>query len=147
MAKLDITRLTPQLVEQPHPFATHPRDFFDQVNRQPDRFPLIGQSALDALLDPPRAVRRKFAALLRIELLDGLLGEGLLGMTASFVLTTVWMVGMMNAVNLIDGMDGLAAVAPYADLNFKRIRGPFALTPRSDGGPLIELDEFADRAR
>ena len=50
-----------------------------------------------------------FSANLRIELLDGLLGEGLLGMTASFVLTTVWMVGMMNAVNLIDGMDGLAA--------------------------------------
>lgn len=50
-----------------------------------------------------------FSANLRIELLDGLLGDGVLGMAASFVLTTVWMVGMMNAVNLIDGMDGLAA--------------------------------------
>ena len=31
---------------------------------------MIGQRALDALFDPPRAVRRKFAALLRIEPLD-----------------------------------------------------------------------------
>ena len=50
-----------------------------------------------------------FSANLRIELLDGVLGTGALGMSASFVLTTLWMVGMMNAVNLIDGMDGLAA--------------------------------------
>lgn len=50
-----------------------------------------------------------FSANLRIELLDGVLGTGLVGMTASFVLTAIWMVGMMNAVNLIDGMDGLAA--------------------------------------
>ncbi|MEM6328545.1 MAG: MraY family glycosyltransferase, partial [Bacteroidota bacterium] len=50
-----------------------------------------------------------FSANLRITLLDGVLGEGALGMTVSFILTAVWMVGMMNAVNLIDGMDGLAA--------------------------------------
>ena len=50
-----------------------------------------------------------FSANLRIELLDGVLGTGAVGMTASFALTAVWMVGMMNAVNLIDGMDGLAA--------------------------------------
>ena len=50
-----------------------------------------------------------FTANLRIELFDGLLGTGLLGTSVSFALTVVWMVGMMNAVNLIDGMDGLAA--------------------------------------
>ena len=50
-----------------------------------------------------------FSANLRIELLDGVLGDGALGIAVSFALTAVWMVGMMNAVNLIDGMDGLAA--------------------------------------
>ncbi|OZC01955.1 MraY family glycosyltransferase [Rubricoccus marinus] len=50
-----------------------------------------------------------FSANLRIEVLDGVLGTGGVGMAASFALTALWMVGMMNAVNLIDGMDGLAA--------------------------------------
>ncbi|MEO0559518.1 MAG: MraY family glycosyltransferase [Bacteroidota bacterium] len=45
----------------------------------------------------------------RITLLDGVLGEGTLALAASFLLTAIWMVGMMNAVNLIDGLDGLAA--------------------------------------
>lgn len=45
----------------------------------------------------------------RITLLDGLLGGGGLALAASFLLTAIWMVGMMNAVNLIDGLDGLAA--------------------------------------
>ena len=31
---------------------------------------MIGKRALDALFDPPRAVRRKFATILRIEPLD-----------------------------------------------------------------------------
>ena len=64
------------------------------------RAKFAGQLAVTALA---------FSANLRIELLDGLLGQGAVGMTASFMLTAVWMVGMMNAVNLIDGMDGLAA--------------------------------------
>ncbi|GAB5534481.1 MAG: MraY family glycosyltransferase [Rubricoccaceae bacterium] len=45
----------------------------------------------------------------RITLLDGVLGGGPLALVASFTLTAIWMVGMMNAVNLIDGLDGLAA--------------------------------------
>ena len=45
----------------------------------------------------------------RIDLLDGVLGGGALALGVSFVLTAIWMVGMMNAVNLIDGLDGLAA--------------------------------------
>ena len=45
----------------------------------------------------------------RIYVLDGLIGGGMIALGVSLVLTIIWMVGMMNAVNLIDGMDGLAA--------------------------------------
>ncbi len=45
----------------------------------------------------------------RVQVFDTYLGDGSLALTISVVLTIVWMVGMMNAVNLIDGMDGLAA--------------------------------------
>lgn len=45
----------------------------------------------------------------RIEVFDAALGGGALALVVSAGLTVVWMVGMMNAVNLIDGMDGLAA--------------------------------------
>ncbi|MCH2607606.1 MAG: hypothetical protein MKZ92_03635 [Pedosphaera sp.] len=38
LAKLGIRGLAPKLVEQPHPLATHPRDFLHQVNRQADGF-------------------------------------------------------------------------------------------------------------
>ena len=50
-----------------------------------------------------------FADGARIDLLDGVLGGGGLALGVSFLLTAIWMVGMMNAVNLIDGLDGLAA--------------------------------------
>ena len=50
-----------------------------------------------------------FADGARIGVLDGVLGGGAVALGVSFALTAVWMVGMMNAVNLIDGLDGLAA--------------------------------------
>ena len=45
----------------------------------------------------------------RVQVFDPALGEGSVALAVSAALTVVWMVGMMNAVNLIDGMDGLAA--------------------------------------
>ncbi|GAB4029495.1 MAG: MraY family glycosyltransferase [Elusimicrobiota bacterium] len=36
-------------------------------------------------------------------------GHGLLGETVSFAVTTVWLVGILNAFNFMDGIDGLAA--------------------------------------
>lgn len=44
----------------------------------------------------------------RIDVFDAALGDGPLALVVSAGLTTIWVVGMMNAVNLIDGMDGLA---------------------------------------
>lgn len=49
-----------------------------------------------------------FAGGARIEVFDALLGDGALAFGVSAALTVAWMVGVMNAVNLIDGMDGLA---------------------------------------
>jgi hypothetical protein len=40
------------------------------VHRQANGFVLVGQGALDRLLDPPRTVGREFAALGRVEPLD-----------------------------------------------------------------------------
>jgi UDP-GlcNAc:undecaprenyl-phosphate GlcNAc-1-phosphate transferase len=45
---------------------------------------------------------------LRVSLLDPLFGEGWSGLAISGVLTLVWVVGVMNAINLADGRDGLA---------------------------------------
>ena len=45
----------------------------------------------------------------RVQVFDAMLGDGALALGVSIVLTVVWMVGVMNAVNLIDGMDGAAA--------------------------------------
>lgn len=45
----------------------------------------------------------------RVQVFDADLGDGTLALIVSAVLTVVWMVGIMNAVNLIDGMDGLAS--------------------------------------
>ena len=45
----------------------------------------------------------------RIGLLDDMLGGGLLALAVSYAMTALWMVGTMNAVNFLDGMDGLAA--------------------------------------
>lgn len=40
------------------------------------------------------------------------------------------------------GMDGVAAVAPYADLNYGRVRGSLAVSPPDNGGVLLGLDGF-----
>ena len=45
----------------------------------------------------------------RIGLLDDMLGGGPLAMAVSYAMTALWVVGTMNAVNFLDGMDGLAA--------------------------------------
>ena len=45
---------------------------------------------------------------LRITVFDGALGGGDLAFAASVLLTLVWVVGTINGVNFIDGMDGLA---------------------------------------
>lgn len=45
----------------------------------------------------------------RIGLMDDVLGGGFLALAVSYGLTALWMVGTMNAVNFLDGMDGLAA--------------------------------------
>ena len=42
------------------------------MHRQADGFGLVGERALDGLLDPPRAVGGELAALFRVEPLDGL---------------------------------------------------------------------------
>ena len=42
------------------------------MDRQPDGLGLVGQGALDGLLDPPGAVGGELAALGRVEALDGL---------------------------------------------------------------------------
>ncbi len=90
----------------------------------PSPLVLLGALAIAGVgfVDDLREVshRAKFAAQLavtalaflggaRIQVFDAALGDGALALAVSAVLTTVWMVGLMNAVNLIDGMDGLAA--------------------------------------
>jgi len=45
----------------------------------------------------------------RVDVFDAALGGGIPALLVSVLLTGVWMVGLMNAVNLIDGLDGLAA--------------------------------------
>ncbi len=50
-----------------------------------------------------------FAGGVHVGLFDAALGGGFLAMAVSFSLTAMWMVGTMNAVNFLDGMDGLAS--------------------------------------
>ena len=69
----------------------------------------------------------------RIELFDVALGDGTLALAVSIGLTVVWMVGVMNAVNFIDGMDGLAAGA--VALAFAGLAGVYALS--GDVGGLL----------
>ena len=47
--------------------AAHAGDLVDEMDRQADRLALVGQGALDRLLDPPGGVGAELAALLRIE--------------------------------------------------------------------------------
>lgn len=41
--------------------------------------------------------------------MDDTLGGGILALAVSYSITALWMVGTMNAVNFLDGMDGLTA--------------------------------------
>lgn len=52
-----------------------------------------------------------FAMGLRVEFITNYFGPGnmMLGDAACFIFTVLWLVGITNAVNLIDGLDGLAA--------------------------------------
>lgn len=47
----------------------------------------------------------------RIEIMSNFFGEGVLrfSVAADFVITVLWIVGITNSINLIDGLDGLAA--------------------------------------
>lgn len=45
-------------------------------------------------------------------------------------------------VLLRGGMDGLAAVAPYGDAAYRRLRGALALAPPGQEGGLVDLDGF-----
>ena len=74
--------------------------FWDDLREISHRAKFAGQLAVTALA---------FLGGARVEVFDGPLGDGALALAVSAALTIVWMVGMMNAVNLIDGMDGLAA--------------------------------------
>ena len=62
----------------------------------------------------PRLIAQTVISLLvvvggfRITVFDGALGGGDVAMGVSVVLTLIWVVGTVNGVNFIDGMDGLA---------------------------------------
>jgi UDP-GlcNAc:undecaprenyl-phosphate GlcNAc-1-phosphate transferase len=70
---------------------------------------------------------------LRVTLLDPVFGEGWSGMAVSGVLTLIWVVGAMNAINLIDGRDGLAG--GVALIAFLAMAGAHALN--GDVGGLL----------
>lgn len=63
----------------------------------------------------PKLIAQAFIALLvvaggyRIAVFDAALGGGELAFGVSVVLTLIWVVGVINGVNFIDGLDGLAA--------------------------------------
>src|ERR1039458_6783421 len=72
VGQLLVGRFAAKLLLQTHPNAAHLGNFVHQMHRQADGLGLIGERAFDGLLDPPRTVGRKLAALFRIKALDGL---------------------------------------------------------------------------
>jgi len=72
LAQFLIGRLASKFLGQLHADAAHARDLVDQMDRQANGFTLVGQRALDRLLDPPRGVGAELAALFGIEALDRL---------------------------------------------------------------------------
>ncbi|WP_412063574.1 glycosyltransferase family 4 protein [Rubrivirga sp. IMCC45206] len=74
--------------------------FWDDRRAMSHRAKFVAQLVVTALA---------FAGGARVMVFDAALGAGPLALAVSGLLTVVWMVGMMNAVNLVDGMDGLAA--------------------------------------
>ena len=67
-----VGRFAAQFLLQLHRRAAHLGNFVHQMHRQPDGLGLVGQRAFDGLLDPPRAVGGKLAALFRVKAFDGL---------------------------------------------------------------------------
>lgn len=51
--------------------ASHAGDFIDQMDGEPDGFPLVGEGAFDGLFDPPGGVGGELAALGGVEAFDG----------------------------------------------------------------------------
>ena len=67
-----VRRFAAEFLLQLHRRAAHLGNLVHQMHRQADGLGLVGQRALDGLLDPPGAVGGKLAALGRIEPLDRL---------------------------------------------------------------------------
>lgn len=74
--------------------------FYDDLKNLSYRYKFAAQIAVAVVV---------FASGYRVELFDVLLGANAYTLSISFVLTLIWVVGVINAVNLLDGMDGLAA--------------------------------------
>ena len=62
-----VGRLAPEDLLQFHGGAAHLGNLVHQMDGQPDGLGLVGQGALDGLLDPPRAVGGELAALGRVK--------------------------------------------------------------------------------
>lgn len=88
------------------------------------RTKLLGQTAAAGLV---------WLGGLRVTLLDSALGGGTDALVVSAVLTVLWVVGVANAVNLVDGRDGLAG--GLVALAFAGIAGAHVL--RGDVGGLL----------
>ena len=71
-AELVVGRFAAELLAHLQRDAAHLGDLVDQMDGQTDRLALVGQGALDRLLDPPRGVGAEFSALRGVETLDGL---------------------------------------------------------------------------
>ena len=67
-----IARLATEFLGHLRGHATDLADFVDQVDRQADRFALVGQGALDRLLDPPGSVGAQLPAFHGIKAFDSL---------------------------------------------------------------------------
>lgn len=100
--------------------------FIDDLRGLKARTKLVGQIIAAIIV---------YATGLRIEFVTNYLGgEGhmVLGDVAGFVLTVLWIVAITNAVNLIDGLDGLAAgtciISAFCIAYVSYIHGQYAPT-------------------
>ena len=90
------------------------------------RTKLAGQAAAAALV---------WMSGLRVTLFDGVLGDSIAGLVVSAVLTVAWVVVVANAVNLVDGRDGLAG--GLVALAFAGLAGAHVLRSGDTGGLLL----------
>lgn len=90
------------------------------------RTKLAGQAAAAALV---------WLSGLRVTLFDGVLGDGVAGLVVSAVLTVAWVVTVANAVNLVDGRDGLAG--GLVVLAFAGLAGAHVIRSGDTGGLLL----------